>query len=469
VDQRAAALLEIKRAAIGSIHPLGAGPIVGLLLGIYSKRPEALLIGVVVTAVMFAAIRGGTLLSYEVFSARVLPNRLTQTATGAAAGLVVAFLITTAIVWVNPPLDVGVTVVGFAEASILLCGAIAFAIAKLEEAVAPQRTIFGRLSRPATVATLAAGVGPLLVVAVSAALMTAHEWRPAKLEPGRVHSWKVHSLPDRVALEVVAPERSNARGIRAAQVDIRAVTPPDYPLQLVFDLRDAHDGRIDYQTEPARIDRELEPGIYHLEIREYGHTTSLTVAERLFRRVRGKLATTDIPGETVDTFTVAGTVVGDTLQAARARAQRAQDAARNADPSRRISKERIDSLIGTALASLDTARAMSGDFAFDADQANSVCWFATLAGQAVRALRACNDAVRLGENRPFIVDSRGLAYAMAGQYDLAVADFEKFLSLTSNDSTFANSRRTRSAWLESLRRRKPLSLDRVKSDVRSDP
>jgi tetratricopeptide (TPR) repeat protein len=58
---------------------------------------------------------------------------------------------------------------------------------------------------------------------------------------------------------------------------------------------------------------------------------------------------------------------------------------------------------------------------------NNICWFYALDNQAGVALPYCEEAVSASHSASYL-DSRGLTYALLGEYDKAVADFEDALS-----------------------------------------
>ncbi len=93
-----------------------------------------------------------------------------------------------------------------------------------------------------------------------------------------------------------------------------------------------------------------------------------------------------------------------------------------------------------AAAALDSARVSAEDW-------NSLCWFGTLWGHAPRVMDACEHAVALARDSGFIRDSRGLALAVTGRLPEAIADFEAFLTLTSD----VQDRLVRQLWIDSLR------------------
>jgi non-specific serine/threonine protein kinase/serine/threonine-protein kinase len=81
---------------------------------------------------------------------------------------------------------------------------------------------------------------------------------------------------------------------------------------------------------------------------------------------------------------------------------------------------------------------------------NAVCWWGSLAGHARLVLDLCDAAVEASDdsNRPRIRDSRGLARALTGDVDGAIADFEAYMARPANVSGVAERR----AWIEALRR-----------------
>ena len=81
---------------------------------------------------------------------------------------------------------------------------------------------------------------------------------------------------------------------------------------------------------------------------------------------------------------------------------------------------------------------------------NTLCWWGSLAGHADRVLEMCGAAVHASDesNRPRIRDSRGLARALTGDYEGAIADFEAYMARPANVSGVPQRRE----WVESLRR-----------------
>jgi len=63
---------------------------------------------------------------------------------------------------------------------------------------------------------------------------------------------------------------------------------------------------------------------------------------------------------------------------------------------------------------------------------NNLCWFLVITDQADRALPYCEEAVVLFPSIA-ILDSRAVAYAMLGQTEEAISDFEQVFALTEDD------------------------------------
>jgi hypothetical protein len=66
----------------------------------------------------------------------------------------------------------------------------------------------------------------------------------------------------------------------------------------------------------------------------------------------------------------------------------------------------------------------------NADYWNDVCWFGSLskhADQVIGSDRACEKAVKLAPDSGYILDSRGLARALTGNYPGAIEDFNSYI------------------------------------------
>ena len=84
---------------------------------------------------------------------------------------------------------------------------------------------------------------------------------------------------------------------------------------------------------------------------------------------------------------------------------------------------------------------------------DTLCWQMAVTGDPESALRYCNISA-LHEPTGRTLDSRGFVYALMGEYDAAIADFEAFLEwaeASSKDTCAEYYRPSRSDWIEKLR------------------
>ena len=79
---------------------------------------------------------------------------------------------------------------------------------------------------------------------------------------------------------------------------------------------------------------------------------------------------------------------------------------------------------------------------------NALCWEGALAGYAAKVMFACQQAVGLAPDQGGIIDSRGLARALTGDTQGAIADFQAFVEWTSSEEQKAQ----RQGWIEALER-----------------
>jgi WD40 repeat protein len=128
-----------------------------------------------------------------------------------------------------------------------------------------------------------------------------------------------------------------------------------------------------------------------------------------------------------------------------------------AGPELRLASELLDRAdiasgeyqIEEAIAYYDRARRVLGSFEelpFAASQLNSICWFGALEGFAPQVLPICEEAVSLSPDDTAIIDSRGLARALTGNIQGAIADFERFAAETTEDLL----RTQRQRWIAAL-------------------
>jgi tetratricopeptide (TPR) repeat protein len=82
---------------------------------------------------------------------------------------------------------------------------------------------------------------------------------------------------------------------------------------------------------------------------------------------------------------------------------------------------------------------------------NTVCWDGSLLGHAAEVKQACEQAVTLAPEDGGIRDSRGLARALTGEIDGAIADFQAFIAWTEDKERYVQQRAQRQRWIEDLR------------------
>lgn len=89
--------------------------------------------------------------------------------------------------------------------------------------------------------------------------------------------------------------------------------------------------------------------------------------------------------------------------------------------------------IEEAIALYTEAQTLSSFFEIGANSWNKLCWYGSLWGYAERVLEACDTAVSLAPDNINIIDSRGLARALAGDTSGAISDFSTFVEGAGDD------------------------------------
>jgi tetratricopeptide (TPR) repeat protein len=82
---------------------------------------------------------------------------------------------------------------------------------------------------------------------------------------------------------------------------------------------------------------------------------------------------------------------------------------------------------------------------------NSLCWSYGLLQEPEKALPYCDQAIDL-DSDPGTYDSRGISYALTGDFDAAIADFQVYIDYLEeqNDPSKNESLEERKAWVEAL-------------------
>lgn len=100
---------------------------------------------------------------------------------------------------------------------------------------------------------------------------------------------------------------------------------------------------------------------------------------------------------------------------------------------------------------------------------NNYCWFGSLLGDAENVLTICEKAVELEPENPYFRDSRGLAYALTGNYDAAIQDFLYYVSVSAEYSFYPADVADRVRWIESLSQDiNPFTVEELKRLLEDD-
>ncbi|NJN14006.1 MAG: ribosome assembly protein 4, partial [Richelia sp. RM1_1_1] len=103
--------------------------------------------------------------------------------------------------------------------------------------------------------------------------------------------------------------------------------------------------------------------------------------------------------------------------------------------------------IKEAITAYQQAQKLDPQVEINADAWDTLCWQGSLQEFAALVMFACEKAVKLAPDDSNIRDSRGLARALTGNYQGAIADFEAFIAETENKESKAQRR----GWVKVLR------------------
>ena len=103
--------------------------------------------------------------------------------------------------------------------------------------------------------------------------------------------------------------------------------------------------------------------------------------------------------------------------------------------------------IKSAIAAYNQAQKLDPQVEIGANAWNTLCWQGSLNKSALEVMFACEKAVKLAPNDGKIRDSRGLARALTGDYQGAIADFEADIAQTRDQDHKAQRQR----WVQALR------------------
>ncbi|MEM7532880.1 MAG: tetratricopeptide repeat protein [Chloroflexota bacterium] len=101
---------------------------------------------------------------------------------------------------------------------------------------------------------------------------------------------------------------------------------------------------------------------------------------------------------------------------------------------------------------------------------NNACWRASLYGQLEVALPYCEDAVKHAPESFDYRDSRGLAYALLGEVDKAIADFQFAVDVAKalDDSRYKPFIEERQAWIDALKAGENPFTDEMLAELRGE-
>lgn len=103
--------------------------------------------------------------------------------------------------------------------------------------------------------------------------------------------------------------------------------------------------------------------------------------------------------------------------------------------------------IEAAIATFEKAQAIDPEVNITADTWDQLCWQGSVQGYAQQVLTACETAVVLAPQNSDMRNARGLAKALTGDFEGAIADFEYFVTHSNNEET----RSQRQQWIEALK------------------
>ncbi|MBD2232902.1 eIF2A-related protein [Phormidium tenue] len=105
-----------------------------------------------------------------------------------------------------------------------------------------------------------------------------------------------------------------------------------------------------------------------------------------------------------------------------------------------------DGNVAEAVAAYRQADALNLKNSISADDWNSLCWDGSTYNQAEAVMFACDKAVALSPNDGGIIDSRGLARALTGDTEGAIADFQAYIEWNNDEEE----KEQRQGWIEAL-------------------
>ena len=104
-----------------------------------------------------------------------------------------------------------------------------------------------------------------------------------------------------------------------------------------------------------------------------------------------------------------------------------------------------------ALAAYGEAQTLDPKLKRFAEDWHTLCWDGSLSGHAAEVMHACEQAVTLEPADGGTRDTRGLARALTGNVDGAIADFQAFIAWAEDKKEYEQYRPQRQRWIDDLR------------------
>lgn len=108
-------------------------------------------------------------------------------------------------------------------------------------------------------------------------------------------------------------------------------------------------------------------------------------------------------------------------------------------------------MIEEAISAYAEAEIIEPEINISASDWNNLCWYGSLWGYAEDVLSACNRAVELAPEDAGIVDSRGLARALTGDYAGAIEDFTVYGEWLEKSGEYEYDKELRTFWISELK------------------
>jgi tetratricopeptide (TPR) repeat protein len=108
-------------------------------------------------------------------------------------------------------------------------------------------------------------------------------------------------------------------------------------------------------------------------------------------------------------------------------------------------------MIEEAISAYAEAEIIEPEINISASDLDILCWYGSLWGYAEDVLSACNRAVELAPENAAIVDSRGLARALTGDYAGAIEDFTVYVEYLEKTGEYEYHKNLRIYWISELK------------------